>query len=36
MEGNNVVEQVLEKMAKGLGEEPPPMVLLSKLRCSSG
>jgi AhpD family alkylhydroperoxidase len=31
MEKQSAVEQVLMKMAEGLGEEPKPMVLLSKL-----
>jgi AhpD family alkylhydroperoxidase len=31
MEKHSAVEQILKKMAEGLGEEPKPMVLLSKL-----
>jgi len=31
MEKHSAVEQILKKMAEGLGEEPRPMVLLSKL-----
>ncbi len=31
MEKQSAVEQILRKMTEGLGEEPRPMVLLSKL-----
>ena len=31
MDKHGAVEQILKKMAEGLGEEPRPMVLLSKL-----
>ena len=31
MEQHSAVEHILKKMAEGLGEEPRPMVLLSKL-----